>query len=262
MKKHLLILISLAICACNGTNNVEPETIILKDVLRLNYQSALQKETVGCEHHNDSADIDLGCIYQSNNYYFIISNSSKKTLENISISTDSKSFAVSPEYIKTIKPGENNIGVMPILRFSIYHRSPLNTVNETKSLQQGFNEVYLTVRCTIDGEELTAKYRISVYAEKIYINKVDGQYYLQGPAYLNDSLVYSVKLLYNNNGGDTNTKFVRLFNGNQSAIYLNWKYRPIAVFEDVIESNYWGDTESYRIFSVNSIEYEGIEIRN
>lgn len=147
--------------------------------LALVYQQGLTKQ-IACSDAVDSADIDIGCLFHSGNFYFVLSNTSALELTDIKIASSNPAFSVSPSNIASIAAPSKQTGVVPILKLAVDHRSPLEYETEGEALPHGSNKTTLTISGNVGGEPFTVSYVVGGYAETIRTVKHGDSLWLVG----------------------------------------------------------------------------------
>ena len=100
-----------------------------------------------------SINFNLGDIYASKEFYFMLSNAGDYPITNINIITNNEQFIISPAQIDTLSSANDNSFTQAIT-LGILHGKVLNGVESVPNLQQGENTATLTITgTTFNGRE-------------------------------------------------------------------------------------------------------------
>ena len=188
MKKIItfLILSSLMLIGCG--ENTTSNDIDLSNVLSLTYQQSLKKGSVECVEDSLNVDINLGCFYQSGNNYATLNNNTEYELTDVNITSSNPSFDVSPSYIASIGAPNKNTGVTPIVRFSVLHGSPLNTLGAESTMPRGANQSTITITGKVNGQDFKVEYVIGGTAKTMELEHRGDSCVLSGPMYVGGTM--------------------------------------------------------------------------
>lgn len=136
------ILIMIALSSCNKIN--DPGNFNLQQITYLKNNT----ETIS----ESSKNFELGDLYASKEFYFILSNAGEYPITNIQIVSDNEQFLISPSNIDTLYPSDNSLN-QPIT-IGILHGRVLNGIGTAPILLLGENNSTVTITgTTFDGRD-------------------------------------------------------------------------------------------------------------
>lgn len=137
-----LIIIILASC---NKENLKQGTFEMQQITYLKNGTEQLQET--------STNFNLGELYASKEFYFMLSNAGDYPITNINIVSNNEQFTVSPSQIDTLSAA-NQSSFSQAITLGILHGKVLNGVGTAPTLQQGENYATLTITgTTYDGRE-------------------------------------------------------------------------------------------------------------
>lgn len=148
----IALLIGVYIVGCSTTGPATTDTSVIltpePGQFGMSWLKGLGKVGVqtdtGATRSGAQAHFDLGQIKGSSSFYFLLYNVGRRPITNVTLSTNDANFAVSPERIDTLIP-EGNVGMLPIVKISAYHGTPLDGVGNRPCLPMGRNSATVTI---------------------------------------------------------------------------------------------------------------------
>lgn len=243
--KKIISLIALIMLLMGCGSSTSSNDIDLNNVLSLTYQQALKKGVVECVEDSMDVDINFGCFFQSGTRYGQLSNNTNYELTEINITSSNPAFDISPSYIASMGAPNKSTGMTPIIRFSILHGTPLNTLGTESTMPRGANTSTITITGKVDGQDFSVEYVIGGTAKTIELERRGDSCVLSGPMYVGG--------YFGTNDGDyvDNYEFVRARNGNNTYCSISIiemdSVTTLAVPNDIIKSQRSNRREDFAI---------------
>ncbi len=140
-----IILIMIIFASCNKEDSLNEGSFKLQQITYLKNNTE--------QFQDASINFNLGDIYASKEFYFMLSNAGDYPITNINIVSSNEQFTISPAQIDTLSSTNNNSFTQAIT-LGILHGKVLNGVGNAPNLEQGENTATLTITgTTYNGRE-------------------------------------------------------------------------------------------------------------
>lgn len=185
MKKLLTIAYIAIIAACNHNNptakndtlddsNLSPISLYNVGSLNRSINSVDEMEAL-------TFDIELGTIYKTEAFYFIIKNNSTSEIKNLKFTFDMNYFKITPDTIISLGVPEKVTSIEQIIKITVEHGTLESGLGNTDVLT-GDQYGTLSISGSNDDGEFNVSYVIHANAKRmvVFLNKIDTfvyQYY-------------------------------------------------------------------------------------
>lgn len=115
------------------------------------------------------ATFDLGALHGTDEYYFMLTNSSGAAVTGVSITSSNPAFVVRPTSIDEIRSG-SGMEVVPIVRISAEHGSKATGVGHAPLLNKGTNTADIEIQGTQSGKTVSLILKLTLDAKVLDID--------------------------------------------------------------------------------------------
>lgn len=168
-------IIMFSLLACNKEDNNDPQPKPGSFVLTELKQSGLKSANTD----SIKTEFNLGDLYASKEFYFILSNAGDNPIYDVRFVSDNPAFTITPSYISTLYGSNSNSTMIPLISMGVTHGVKLNGVGYTSLLPMNENSATFTVTGNIEENgkmvEIQSKFRFNVNAKVMDIALYDNE---------------------------------------------------------------------------------------
>ncbi len=181
MKRLLYILLGsclvLFVIGCNQGPATGPEkTVTLNPEagrFGLSHLNGLNKvKNNSAVKEGENVRFQLGKIKGSTGFFFLLYNTGATPITDVTLNIANTAFSVNPASMDTLIPG-SDLGMLPIVKVSVFHSTPLDGIGNRPLLPMGKNECTLTITGhtkTASGDDTTVQLQAALELDALVMD--------------------------------------------------------------------------------------------